>query len=223
MSTPAASSTARSPATAGLDTLRRVVDSGLLRCAVPAALGGAGTLQDLAEGAAALDRRSPAAARVLRAQRLAIEALVRSPNIGLREHRLGDLLSGEHAGTLPASLSGPALQGTDTGRGWLLHGTLAGVANLQWIGWSVVTPVRLGDEPPVWVLLGSEDSGLRLEPDRSAPPDSRTAALHVDRVHWREDEWLAGPDLPQQLQAVADALSGGLRHDARRGRTTASP
>lgn len=59
---------------AGLAAFRQVVDSGLLRCAVPKQLGGDdGSLERLAQGAAALALRCPQAARILWAQRAAMQ------------------------------------------------------------------------------------------------------------------------------------------------------
>lgn len=202
-----------SPVAAGLKALRQVVESGLLRCAVPSALGGSiGSLQDLAHGAAELGQASAAAGWVLWAQRLAIEALVQSSNVALREHLLPDLLTGERAGTLPVSLATLPLTGTDTGRGWRLQGVLPCVPNLQWMGFSVVAPLRLGNDAPSWVLLRSEEDGLAAQPggDEAFPAGGRVAALRLDRVFFREDEWLGGPELTQRLLAVQAALAQGL-------------
>lgn len=203
-----------SPVAAGRSALRQVVESGLLHCGLPSALGGIGSLQVLAQGAARLSRASAAAAWVLWAQRLAIEALVQSGNVGLREYLLPDLLTGERAGTLPVSLATLPLTGTGTGtgRGWRLQGVLPCVPNLQWMGFSVVAPLRLDNDAPSWVLLRSEEDRLVAEPggDGAFPVGARVAALRLDQVFFREDEWLGGPDFPQRLQAVQAALAQGL-------------
>jgi alkylation response protein AidB-like acyl-CoA dehydrogenase len=195
----------------GADLLREVVDSGLLRCAVPVSLGGTDTkLSDLAAGAAELVRHRPAAAWLLWAQRLAIEALLQSPNIALRDHWLGDFLCGERAATLAPSFD--PLIAHDTGRGWLLRGLLTPVPNLQWAGFSLVAPVRLDGPLNQWVLLRSEEDGLSIEqyPGAHWPACARAATLRLAQVYFREDEWLAGPDLPQRLAPVAAALAPGL-------------
>lgn len=218
---PPGAAAASLPTPTRLRALHQVLDSGLLRCGVPTALGGrAGTLQQLAQGAAELGRASAAAAWVLRAQRLAIEALLQSPNVGLREHLVPDLLSGDRAGTLSLPLLLPSsapLVGTDTGRGWRLQGSLPRVLNLPWLEFSVVAPVRLGEQAPVWVLLRSEEDGLLIDPagdpardpatGPACPPGCRTVTLHFNRVFFREDEWLGGADLPQRMRAVEAALA----------------
>lgn len=199
------------PAPPGLDALREVVDSGLLRCGVPAHLGGAGDgLAALAAGAAELARHDPAAAWLLWAQRLAIEALLQSPNVALREHWLADFLSGERAATVAPSFD--ALYAHDTGRGWLLRGELQPVPNLQWAGFSLIAPVRLNGPVDHWVLLRSEEDGLSVVPDTGAnwPAKALSGTLLLEHVFFREDEWLFGPDLPQRLAPVAAALAPGL-------------
>jgi alkylation response protein AidB-like acyl-CoA dehydrogenase len=193
------------------DALRELVDSGLLRCGVPVPLGGSGdTLDALAAGAAELARHHPGAAWLLWAQRLAIEALLQSPNVALREHWLPDFLSGERAATVAPSFE--ALYAHDTGRGWLLRGALQPVPNLQWAGFSLVAPVRLNAPLDHWVLLRSEEDGLSVEPEPEAhwPDGAHAARLRLDNVFFREDEWLAGPDLPRLLAPVAAALAPGL-------------
>lgn len=191
--------------------LYQVVDSGLLRCGVPTRLGGsADGLDALAAGAAELARHSPAAAWLLWAQRMAIEALLQSPNVALREHWLADFLSGERAATLSPAFN--ALYAHNTGRGWLLRGQLVSVPNLQWAGFSLVAPVRLQGPVDHWVLLRSEEDGLSTVPDAGAhlPRNALAATLQLEHVFFREDEWLCGPDLPQRLAPVAHALAASL-------------
>jgi alkylation response protein AidB-like acyl-CoA dehydrogenase len=183
--------------------LQRVVDSGLLRCAVPRDLGGnGGGLDDLAHAAGLLQRQDPAAAAVLWAQRLAIEALVQTANVGLREFWLPDFLNGDRAATLAPG--GKELTAEDTGRGWLLSGVFHGVPNLPWEGFSLVAPVRLGDGNAGWVLLRSEEDGLSVHP---AAPGHAHASLHLNRVFFREDEWLGEQHMAQRLAPVAEALA----------------
>lgn len=200
----------RSLAALGQAALCRVVSSGLLRCAVPHNLGGSGgTLAELAEGARNLAAQDRAAAWVLWAQRLAIGALLHSRNIGVREHVLPDLLSGERAGTLPMPLQPGALVAIDAGRGQRLYGQLSLVPNLQPQGFSLVAPVQLDRGAPQWVLLRSEEDGLRVGLDMGSPcpPGSRAATLILDGVFFRADEWLAKSDLPGLLQPTVDALA----------------
>lgn len=194
--------------------LKRVVSTGLLRCAVSPAMGGTGgSLNDLAEGLRLMRASDVTAARVLYAQRLAIEALVQSPNVGLRELWLPDMLSGARAGTV--ALNSLPLSGHDTGRGWLLKGLLKNITNLAWEGFSLVAPVRLGDGPPAWVLLRSEEDGLTVEAS-AVPPEEGAVdgyfTLNMQSVFFREDEWLGGPGLQTNLTAVANALMGTQPH-----------
>ncbi|WP_137920610.1 acyl-CoA dehydrogenase family protein [Hydrogenophaga sp. 2FB] len=212
------------PTEAGLLALREVVDSGLLRCGVPAHLGGSTQgLDALAHGAAELARQHPAAARLLWAQRLAIEALLQSPNVALREHWLADFLSGERAATVSPSFD--ALRARDTGRGWLLQGELILTPNLQWAGFSVVAPVRFDDARPQWVMLRNEEDGLGPVPDTGVgtPAASLTATLKLELVYFREDEWLCGPDLPERVAPVAAALTACWPHATDWNRTDPRP
>lgn len=194
---------------ASASPLQRVVDSGLLRCAVPTHLGGSGGhLGDLIDAAKSLQQQDPAAAAVLWAQRLAIEALVQTCNVGLREFWLPDFLSGNRAATLAPGAR--ELTAEDTGRGWLLSGQLHGVPNLPWEGFSLVAPVRLGDGNAGWVLLRSEEDGLSAHSAADTHPhghEPALASLRLNRVFFREDEWLGEHDMATLLTPVADALA----------------
>lgn len=218
----------RGLAAVGQSVLATVVRSGLLRCAVPSSLGGLrGDLTELSEGARALAATDPAAGWVLWAQRLAIEALIHSPNIGLREFLLPDLLVGERAGTLPlppwpdaqghsalplpTSDASRALVALHESQGMRLYGQLPCVPNLQWQGHVLIAPVQMGHQQH-WVLLRSEEDRLSAGMDLGSPcpRGSRCAALTLDGVFFRADEEVAGPELPALLQPTALALSAGL-------------
>ena len=185
--------------------LAHLAQTGLLRCAVPARMGGdGGGPADLALAASLLLPRDTAAAAVFWAQRLAIEALVQSPNVALRELWLPDLLSGERAGTLSPHTT--PLTGQDPGRGWLLTGRLPDVPNRPWEGFALVAPLRLGDAPAGWALLRSEEDGLSALPAAGhATPHLATLALR--HVYFREDEWLGEADLAVRMAPVASALA----------------
>jgi len=208
---------------AGAAALATVVDSGLLRCAVPPQLGGnGGGLDRLMAGAAELPRHHPAAAWLLWAQRMAIEALLQSPNIALRDHWLADFLCGERAATLSPRLQ--PLQARDTGRGWLLRGEIAVAPNLQWAGFSLAAPVHLGEQRGHWILLRSEENGLSVVPGTAAHwPAARAAALAIGNVFFREDEWLGGSELPERLAPVATALARCLPHPTDWNRIASHP
>jgi len=212
MCSASALSPARSLVALGRAALVTVVDSGLLRIGVPTSLGGnGGTLNDLAAGASDLAAQHPAAGWVLWAQRLAIEALLQSPNAGLREHLLPDLLSGDRAGTLPVPPwpAAGALIALGDAQGLRLYGQLPCVPNLQWQGYALVAPVQLGPGQPHWVMLRGEEDRLRAGIDLGAPcpRGSRCATLTLDGVVFRADEELAGTDLPSLLQPMAQALA----------------
>ena len=195
---------ARPPAPAPTP-LDHLAQTGLLRCAVPARMGGTGGAPaDLALAAGLLLQRDTAAAAVFWAQRLAIEALVQSPNVALRELWLPDLLRGERAGTL--SPQTVPLIGTDTGHGWLLSGHLTDVPNCPWEGFSLVAPLRLGSAPAGWALLRSEEDGLGALPGTDHPAP-HLATLALRRVYFREDEWLGEADLAQRMAPIAQALA----------------
>ncbi len=203
------SSTARWPAQA--QGLAALAQAGLLSLAVPAEMGGAGgSFYQLAQAARALCQQDAAAWAVLRAQRLAIEALVQARNVGLREYLLPDLLAGHRAATVPSPLTCPPLSGTDTGRGWRLHGRLPRSANLDAAGFTLIAPVRLGDEAPTWVALRGEEDGLdALAPAAPVPAWASAARLGELRCRgffFREDEWLGDQEITARLQLLEDEL-----------------
>lgn len=209
------------PDRAGLPLLRWLAAGGLLGAGVPMDRGGrGGALAPLRPALRQLWAARPAAAAVLRAQRLAIEALLHAPNRALAEHLLPQLLAGERAASVPGALNGAPLLGHDTGRGWHLGGVLPLAANLLPEGFTLVAPVRLGDAPPGWAALRGEEDGLDTLPPHPggegahAPATSagwaRAAALgdvRCRRVFFREDEWLGGAELLAPLLAAHAWLS----------------
>jgi len=197
---------------AGLASLRSVVETGVLGCAVPREMGGqGGTLDQLAREARGVAERSQAAAWVLWAQRMAIEALVHSPNVGVSEHLLPLLLSGELAGALPLGLDARPLVAEEQGSAFRLYGVLDHVPNLQWIGFSLLCPIRQHGRPVEWVVLRSEEDGLRVGIDREGVQwyGSRTASVTVDGTFFRMDEWLGDEDLLAKMTPVMNALRPG--------------
>lgn len=197
----------------GLRTLSQIVASGLLRCGLPRHAGGdGGSLDRLSQAAMHLARTDPAAARVLWAQRLAVEALAQSSNVGVREYILPDLLSGDRAGALPYALDRVTLKGRFAAKGWRLDGEMGCTPNLQWINCTVIAPIQLEDHDAGWVLLRAEEDGLRFHRLASdeAPPFSRSAHVHASHVFFREDEWLGGADLYERIAPVVEALKPAL-------------
>ena len=194
----------------GLEALRLVVDSGLLRCAVPESLGGdGGSLDALSRGASALADRSRAAAWILWAQRTTIEALVHSPNIGLREYLLPQLLEGERAGTLPLTLGERAILAEEAGNAYRLYGHLEHVPNLQWLGFTLLAPIQRLDKSIAWVALRSEEDGLRVGIDHAGDfwYGSRTAPVTLGGAFFRMDEWINEAELLDTIDPVLRAVS----------------
>src|SRR3990167_1989260 len=188
----------------GRCSVASVAGGGLLRCAVPLAQGGDGALVDeLVSRIRELAGQDMASARIAWAPRLAIEALVHSPNIALREHLLPDLLTGALAGTLSwrqdltLASARSLVQAQPLERGWHLKGLLDDVPNLQWEGYVVVCPVRFDaqvGQPQrwAWVVLRSEEDGLRHVIDVTRAQDVATASgtVRLNNVYFREDELL---------------------------------
>lgn len=213
--TPApASATHPALAANGADLLRQIGDMGLFKTGVPIALGGnGGQLRDLCadtETARVLTALGPYAPQVFRAQRLAIEALLQSPNVALREFIVPDLVETHRAGA--AVLQAPALTGQDTGGSWQLNGRFGPVANLVWSGFSLVVPARLENNPPGWLMLRSEEDGLYATPgdNKAAWRGARMGVVTLKQVFFRRDEWLGNDTLTPHLQAAAVELDRWL-------------
>lgn len=209
---PVTSIRARAVVRAGSDALRLVIDSGMLRLGVPAVYGGAGgDLSTLVQAARRLAQRDPAAAWVFRAQRTAIELLLRADNVGLREHVLPQLLAGDRAGTLPLGPEPMPLLAVEAGSACRLYGRYTRVPNLQWIGFSIIAPVRLSHSVE-WILVRGEEAGLGVGIDDGAPcpQGSRTATVTFDDVFFRMDEWLGDAALWGRCAPVADALADAV-------------
>eukprot|EP01034_Spumella_vulgaris_P037891 gene37891-46757_t len=90
--------------------LRAAIPVDYLRCAVPTHMGGlGGGPEDLVPLMRSLCAQSLSAGVLFWCQRTAIEFLVQTFNVALREHLLPDLLSFQRAATAPLSLDAPAL------------------------------------------------------------------------------------------------------------------
>jgi len=212
--TPAAPVLNPSLAANGADLLRQMGHLGLFQHGVPVSLGGqGGQRRDLcaevetARAVAALGHHAP---QVFRAQRLAIEALLLSQNVALREFIVPDLVLAHRAGA--AVLNGPALNGQDVGNGWQLSGSFDGVANLVWSGFSLVVPAQLEGNSPGWLMLRSEEDGLYATPgaDKAAWRGATVGIVTLKQVFFRRVEWLGTDALTPQLQAAAAELDRWL-------------
>ncbi|MEY4766360.1 MAG: hypothetical protein RI907_3033 [Pseudomonadota bacterium] len=203
--------------------LHDLLTSGWLRLILPPALGGAGaTPAEVAEALLPWARRHPGAGWMAWSQAMVVEALVRSPNVAVRETVLPDLLDGTRAGAVSwaaewglASPPKPVLA-TPLARGWRLDGRLEQVFNLHWMGYVVLCPVWFaqgtGRTPALrWTLLRSEEDGLRADmaPHRALHRQAACGDLQLQGVYFREDELLA--DDPVALRTPLSLLDQALR------------
>lgn len=181
----------------------------MLRCAVPASMGGlGGGVDELEALMRTLCQQSLSAALLFWSQRLAVEFLVQSPNGAVREYLLPDMLTLERAATTPLSGAHAPLQARDAGRGWRLQGSFATTANAQPEGFTLVAPVQLGVGQAGWAALRSEEDGLQVEHARLFPEllETATARIRVENTWFREDEWLGDASLLLRVSPVAQAL-----------------
>lgn len=196
--------------------LAALADSGLLGVGVPSHLGGqGGQLEDLFRDPGArrgLQGLHHADRRVFLSQRLVIEALLRTVNIGLRELHLTDLLGGAVAGA--SALASPPLKARTLGLGWRFHGLLHGVPNLQWEGFSLLLPVQTAGPIEGLLLVRSEENGLTVRPGED--PDLWSSAacgdVQFQQTFLRADEWLGDPPLWASLVRTHRLLHDGLHH-----------
>ncbi|WP_028633793.1 acyl-CoA dehydrogenase family protein [Pseudomonas parafulva] len=197
--------------------LAHIADSQLLQVGVDPALGGVGgQVTDAVEAIAAIAGRSLATAFVCWGQRAFIEYLLHSPNQGLRERLLPQLLKGELAGATGLSnamkfLSGiEALQvrGRPTYDGWNLEGRLHWVTNLRKSGFVVAAAIEddAGGAPFV-LAIPSGAQGLERSDDLQLMglQSSNTAALAFHQVQLARD-WLLHENAREFLPQVRPAF-----------------
>jgi alkylation response protein AidB-like acyl-CoA dehydrogenase len=203
--------------------LAEVIASGWPRLIVPRALGGEGaTAAQAAEALLHLAKRHPAAAWIAWSHGLVIEALLRAPNVAVRETVLPDMLDGTRGGAVSwvsdfgLTAAPKPVHAEPLDRGWYLHGQLDQVLNLQWAGYVVLCPVWFADPygraPRLgWTLLRNEEDGLHHEMDRSRALSRQAACgnVRLKRVYFREDELLA--DDADALSAPLSVLDQTLR------------
>jgi alkylation response protein AidB-like acyl-CoA dehydrogenase len=195
-----------------IEAIEAAVDP--LRVGVPPTHGGVGGgPRDVVQAIAAAARSSAADAVKLASQRLLVEVLLRSENVGLREYRLASLLDNDIPGNCAClgSLAEPApAVARDTGRGWRIEGALPPVCNLGRAWFVVSAPVLFeGAGDYSLVLIRSDEDGLerRDEPLVGLPGIDR-ASLTLNGVFFREDEVLAsdGRSLVRALAPLSTAL-----------------
>lgn len=191
---------------------------GLFGIGVPPRMGGGGgQLRDAIHAVAETARCCVAQALVLASQRLLVQALVRSENIGAAEYQLPRLLDGDIGGNCAASWPqgaelAPALA-RDTGRGWLMSGGFPVLPNLQHDWFVVSVPVLFqGARQFSLVLLRAEETGIA---QRHAAVEDHPAeagsALALNNVFLREDEIIAedGAGGRGRAAAVGSKHAGG--------------
>lgn len=186
---------------------------------VPQHLGGeGGQLGDVIHAVADAAQSSVAQALVLAAQRLLVQALVRSENIGAAEYQLPRLLDGDIGGNCAASWPhdgevAPA-QAHDTGRGWRMSGDFPVLPNLQADWFLASVPVLFeGARQFSLVLLRAEESGVVQRPAAVQDHASETGmALKLHNVFLREDEILAenGPAAVAHLLPLARSMQTAI-------------
>lgn len=193
-----------------------MADSGFLGVGVPSHLGGqGGHLEDLFLDPAArhwLQGLHYPDLLIFHSQRLVIEALVSTDNIGLRELRLPDLLSGAVAGA--SALESYPLEARAMGLGWQFQGRLNGVPNLQWEGFSLLLPVQATGQVEGVLLVRSEENGLTVHPSETPALWALAAFgdVHFQQAFLRADEWLGDLALWTSLIRTNRFLRDGIRN-----------
>lgn len=131
--------------------LSQLASANVLRVGISPQLGGTGgNLADALEVMASVASHSLASAFVFWGQRAFIEYLLHSPNTGLRERLLPDLLSGQLAGATGLSNAMKFLSGIESlqvrarahANGWALDGRLHWVTNLRKSGFVVAAAIE---------------------------------------------------------------------------------
>lgn len=192
---------------------------GLFGIGVPTHMGGGGgQLSDAIHAVAAAARSCTAQALVLASQRLLVQALVRSQNIGAAEYQLPRLLDGDIGGNCAASWPqvgevAPA-RARDTGRGWLMSGDFPALPNLQHDWFVVSVPVLFeGAARFSLVLLRAEESGIaQCQAAVQDHPAEAGVALQLQNVFLREDEIIAedGPAAVAHLVPFASGMQAAI-------------
>lgn len=161
--------------TLAVDILPQLAAGGVLGVGVAKALGGSGgDITDALEEIAQVSEHSLAAGLVFWGHRSYVEFLVQSPNTGLRERQLPELLAGRTAGASGLSNAMKFLSGLEDLQvsarrqpdGFALDGKLPWVTNLRPQGFHVATSVaQEGGRGAFVASLSHADVGLTRSPD----------------------------------------------------------
>ncbi|WP_017904449.1 acyl-CoA dehydrogenase family protein [Pseudomonas asplenii] len=199
--------------------LSQLATADVLRVGVDDAAGGSGgNVTDAVEALAHVASHSLAAAFVFWGQRAFIEYLLHSPNTGLRERLLPNLLSGELAGATGLSNAMKFLSGIESlqvraraqADGWQLDGRLHWVTNLRRSGFVVAAAIEREEGGVPFVLAIPDDvAGLQRSEDLQLMglQASNTAAIDFRQVSVNSD-WLLHEDAKRFLPAVRPAFLG---------------
>lgn len=191
-----------------------IAASGFLGVGVPSNLGGhGGHLDDLFRDRAALhwlQGLQHPDLLIFHSQRLVIEALVKTDNIGLRELRLPDLLFGTVGGA--SALETRPLEAKTLGLGWQFDGELHGVPNLQWDGFSLLLPVQAAGQVEGVLLVRSEENGLTAHPYEIPALWALVACgdVRFRQTFLRADEWLGDLSLWASLVRTSQFIRDGF-------------
>jgi alkylation response protein AidB-like acyl-CoA dehydrogenase len=211
------------------EVLSYLVSGGFVTAGVPETAGGAGG--DIVDGVAAVTtvaRSSLAASFMLWGHRTYIEYLLQSPNQGLAERHLPDLLSGRVAGATGLSNAMKFLAGLEalqisahsqTKDQLVLEGRMPWVTNLKPGAFLVAAAVERADGGPAFVAsISHDDPGLTrtADLDLMAMRSTDTAAISLSEVVIRADrivcdnasEWL--PRVRPAFVALQCGMSIGL-------------
>jgi alkylation response protein AidB-like acyl-CoA dehydrogenase len=211
----------------GLDTgtldpsilLPKLTAAGLAQVGVPLEFGGSGgNVTDAIAAIAAVSERSLAAGLVLWGHRTYIEYILQSPNVGLRQRLLPELLDGCLAGATGLSNAMKFLSGLEelriharqAGEEYTLNGNLAWVTNLPLEGFHVAVAVARPDGKGAFIAsLASEDAGVFRSPDLDllALRSTNTAAVTFSNTKITEER-IIHPDAEQWLPWVRPAFLG---------------
>jgi alkylation response protein AidB-like acyl-CoA dehydrogenase len=211
----------------GLDTgtidpsmlLPKLAVAGLAQVGVPREFGGSGgNVTDAIAAIAAVSERSLAAGLVLWGHRTYIEYLLQSPNAGLRQQMLPEVLEGRLAGATGLSNAMKFLSGLEelrihaqhVGEEYTINGNLAWVTNLPLVGFNVAVAVARPNGKGAFIAsVASEDEGVSRSPDLDllALRSTNTAALTFSHTKVVEER-IIHPDAEQWLPLVRPTFLG---------------
>ena len=191
-----------------MDT-RLLINPDMLRCAVPAFMGGlGGAPEDLSPLIDRLYEASPAAALLFWSQRMAIEFLVHAENVALREFLLPDLLTLHKSATVPFNFEHNSLVVNNDGRHLFLSGGNYVVTNAPADGFTLICPIKTDGNAIAWVVVDSEAQGFARQPYEMGEfeLDAQVARIEMRNVFFRGDELLGEERLAVEVLAVQRAL-----------------